>query len=511
MLEANRYKAAVTALTSQQVPIKLIPDAGSPIAELVKASDMINPWDDPTKRSVSDLFVARVSDSKKLNDVDELANRVEWASSSEGTGSVAMHSAMLDSKSTDFAKIVSAHLNYAKNVVAPVTDAFILQMQEALKAMQPSAAEEDFKIAKAKVPAVLLDETFLNMGLASYLNANNPAGESLPYAGLSCKTVLEYDYYLGMMNVGNERINLLIKEWLAGLPEDFLRYVFYSRFAYDYSEEVQKTGEMLKQYDRDWRRNNYTMMDEGLAVFLMADWMYNNPVPDDNLSLDQYRSKLIELKQAAGAQVTFCMKQVANQINLGVMVAEANMRSKTILVNEELYKKFLVEGGSPEILLGMLASGQIQYGVQQIMAKAEVYRDSWRNYVTLSISDRRAKLISSFESYMREAAVATLGDLTPSEKEYVETECPNYVENVTKLIDFEMQKHRGKVAENLIHISIELMAKCRFYHTAAYDFLSAMEKARLHNPDITANDAAFLAECEYVAGFLAYMLKPVKG
>lgn len=140
---------------------------------------------------------------------------------------------------------MTAHISTAKNVVVPL----VIEAEEAFtKFLETTAlppAQRDFCIKGVQLPAILMDESFRGMGIDEFKDAQ----ESYTHASkVSLKNPDAIDTIVaGASNLGNDRLNGLLADWLANANYEQLRRVLMTNFfayaAVDCTSELNEKGQ----------------------------------------------------------------------------------------------------------------------------------------------------------------------------------------------------------------------------------------------------------------------------
>lgn len=407
-----------------------------------------------------------------------------------------IHTLRIQALSEDLAPNIKAHISVARNEVAPLVSQFAAKLELFLREAKPRDPASSFTIVKARIPALCLDESFIS-DLEGYDNQEqNSPNEQITLAAVQTDEFIER---LG--DLGNDRLNGLVKEWLQTQPAEYLKKIFTSNF----------TDKLYHDHDEFYilpavRRGVYDDINFALGLYLVASRLFAEPQVVPNMTLVDYKRIMREYKDYAGCLLLKSLKNLVRQNEAGTLVNEANPLNKRIVVNADVYKDFLEEGGTPEVLLGMLVSGSVVYSKAAANEQREALVRQWKNYVMLTSADNKKEFLNAFRNYAEAEAVMGLNDLSEFEQEYAAT-CNDFKAVAAKHIKEEFDHLSHRLTEDLYHTALHAIAKGRYFYTSAYRILSGMAEVTKDNPDADPREAALLSVIDYVAEYLAAQVK----
>ena len=167
-------------------------------------------------------------------------------------------------------------------------------------------------------------------------------------------------------------------------------------------------------------------------------------------------------------------------------------------VNAELYRKWIEEGGTNEVLFGNLLVKPCLTTVSSITERAGDLLAAWNKhsvYVTSLEANRKFERTKQFLAMFFHRALAedtTEANLGTAEQVY---------ERFQDLLD---GVREGEM-ECLDSLCLRLVCSSRFPHTAAFDILDGINTAIKQNPKLEAREAALVSFSKYVAKWAASM------
>jgi hypothetical protein len=211
-----------------------------------------------------------------------------------------------------------------------------------------------------------------------------------------------------------------------------------------------------------------------------------------------YKTRLEDMCIVSGTVLNRLIKRIRIQTESNILVTEYNAPARRIVVNGALYNAWLENGGCPEALLGYLISNRSIMDANVAKEQKDVGVRAWEMFVGMDQVARQSELRDAFRSYIVSYMLQSLTDLTDAEKEACGSE-PAHRERVMKCVKEQLEHFSHNLTDDVGHLALHLVAKCRFYFTSAYDILDSMREVSLHNPDIDPREAAA------VGGFMNYI------
>ena len=402
-----------------------------------------------------------------------------------------IHSTTQDDIVRQLAPMVSGHISFAKNVVNPI---IIQQTEECIKFAndyRPVDPAANFNIVAKDFPEILNDESFLDC-IKSH-KGRNPS--------LAAETVIKLKLadqvnHQAMLTTGASSLDKLIKDWYVSLPEGFIENVWGNFFGPSAS---------LSAFLNIERIDFFQQADVSLALYLFA-LHYSNEIPEDTgMTLSYYKSIIDQYLQFAGANLCVAIDRFKNFSNSKTFVIRKDKNTQTIVLAGAPYREWLAAGGKIEHILGLLVSEHQVYSAKSISDISNKLEAAWNSYYLFIKAGDRQRYNDSFKNFLKLSFAAGLRDLTEAEKEAATTN--------TNLVDIANRKAEDFIdhlpddfISNIGNVVIELIAKCRFYYSAAFDILNDINLASKINPNIEPREAALLAVCNYISDYFAAQL-----
>lgn len=440
------------------------PVENTPLAALVQAS----------RPPVDMLNLGEGEYYPDLDLIDHMAN-----SPMDSQINASQHDLVVDEMAPVLFEAVRGHIHFARTVVSPVVDALASQVRQALED-QSASSLLGMEVIVRETP-----EVWVNQVLASAANKFI----ELPYDPPAFNTKLgELDAAAlrEIMASGTSRLDKDVDEWLILVGGDgFLLDVYNTLFRSALSDVAMEFGKSMS--DRDW----------ALATFLLARKLCEAVPPEGTeMSANRYEQAMVEFRNQAAKQVAWHIEQYAAEVKAGQLVAEVGERC--CWVNAELYRKWIEEGGTNEVLFGNLLSKPALTTVSSINERAGDLLASWNKhsiYVTSLEANRKFERTKQFLSMFFHRALAE--DTTEANLGTAEQVFERFQDLLDGVREGEM--------ECLDSLCLRLVCSSRFPHTAAYEILDGINTAIKQNPQLEAREAALISFSKYVANWAASM------
>lgn len=504
MLRQNTYLNAATVAQSLAARnIHLTTRPASLLGELLDLS--VSPFAVKTTDEPRILVNSQMVAGSKLSlPAEQRAEDIAWITGDHPEPS--QHSLKIQAIADDLAPYITSHLSFARNTVLPLVLDFSNKLDQFLTNARPVDPSSLFEIEQRSVPALVSDESFLSNGLENYAGVN----ANYPERSVELPLPVDEGFYAELVNLGNDRLNELVKQWLGLGGLEKIKQIYINNFVkFDQRPADEGIGVYYLGLVGQSTTNPYDRLDISLAVYIIATKLFENVQPAEGLSLPEYKLRMRGYIDYAGAEAMKAINALERQFKGQVMVVEAVVSKKRLVVNKAIYQGWLQAGGSPEILYGMLASGQISYSVSGIEAIKDKLQRAWQQFVMLAAANVKTELYQRYIRFIESEFALTLNELTEQEKLYA-VENPSLKAKVLQLAKKELEHLHHRVMDDPHHVALHLVAKARFYYTSAYTILNQMAVAAKENPDLDPREAALLSTINYIVEFIDEQLEIVR-
>jgi hypothetical protein len=474
MLNQNTLAAALTLTERLEAArMALYPVSGSPLDAMVNATRS-----DPSLLEAAggdmNVFIATVS---------TMANKVQ-----EVYGA-SHHSATLDQIGELAITSVRNHLAFAKTVVVPVINDLYTRVQASLADVNASALLGMEVEVLCEPPP--LESAQLQSAVRKF---DGLTLEDLPLTlhlpDQTCDELKE------MVSTGSKQMDSAIAEWLAK-DDGILTYIWEHVFQ---QRPVEKPTSFLTLItDRQYGVQN------ALAIYLLARKLVDGkPMPGTQMPLGVYKSRIADFRNQAGAALSRALDRIDRAMKAGILVRDVVKGTKTV-VYEPLYRKFLEEGGTNEVLFAnALGGGSYLTSAGDLVEKKAELLERWNLHAGLVKTAEANKRFNKTKDFIELHFNAQLAEIAGSDEGTA-----GNIEAVRRLFDGVMAGIRTTDLDDLYTLCLKIVCRARFFKTDAEKILLGIEQAKRDNPNLSVREAATISSINYVADWLVGMLRLV--
>lgn len=460
---------------------------GTPLGELTRLSSPIVQLD--ATGNIVNTTKENTDPSKVLDNSQFFAMMVEAAT----TGSLenpTQHSLQVDALVDDIASIVQTHISHTRNVVRPLVAELAQAIESVVFNEKTFDAADSTTIITLRVPAVLSD--------ASFLDTIKPfEGKALliPDTGLSLGPVSKEELD-ALMTTGHDRTDAMIVEWLSHLPESFALDIWSTFFCASTASALDMRGQSVN------RLNPFERADVALTILLMARKLEGTP-QSNGMTLAKYNTTCAQYVEYASCMLSQCLRTIAMHTSAGRLVIEKDSAKLIIKVNGNLYGQWLNNGGSTNVILGVLIDDNAGSTIGQIDEKRDVFERQWQSYKTIYATRMANGKFDRVRAHTLNRFIAMFAEAPADEKQIVGGKAEAMLEEARKTIEESLSADAFK---DPFDVALRLIAGIRFGYTSAYQILSDIVQANKINPDVDVREAALIAAINYVSDYVAYQI-----
>lgn len=401
------------------------------------------------------------------------------------------HTAAVSALSTQLAENVTRHISVARSIVSPIVQNYASDVIKAIEAYRHLDPAEGFKIDKVYIPEPLLTESLL-ADLVPHREARVvDLRDSIRIGGVSDEDLVA-NLFTGSASVDNA-----IKEWVSSFDVSILRKTWDRYF-------LSGTIDSNLIYSGEYSE----ILNSALALYLYTRRLMNNPVAVEGMTTLVYNTKLSVLEQYAGALVCNYLREMEYACRVERLVMEFVPSYKRMVVCGTVFDKYMQEGGSVDVLMGMLTEGISATSLQGVKEISEKALAGWNRYITLSNYQAKKNRAEILRVAYRNTFVNAFADLDVFEKEYNDAH-PGHADVAIKRMRDYLDSLTEEQLENVNSISMKLIADFRFSYTQAYQILCDIEAALQANKDLDPREAATIALINLVTDYVSAQLQRV--
>ncbi len=454
--------------------MSLVPVENTPLAALVKES---MPAHNPNVVDAEYAF-------------SDAAFNVEFTANQKQPGTdLIPHDMVLDEIVPVVADTVRRAVSHARSTVVPQVEDLVNRVRTAVEQMTPSTLL-GVEVIVFNPPKPLVNSVFEN-SIAKFSEANYDATVTLPFT----MPELHEDELRKLIGTGANNLEKDIDEWLATCGVGFLHNVWAEFFM------LQRASNMhayISQTKSSVGRSAIDV-DRLLAIHLIARGLFDNPPEGVTASLAVFNEVVTLIRNNSGTRLYFENQEHYDEIGKRKILVRSIIGNK-VVVNGEIYKQWIAEGGENEVLFGNSLVKNPSRDVDSITAKKEDLLKEWnRHCAIVNSAEANRKFIR-----MKEILFAAFRNQLIDESD----ETLNREALLTAFKD-QLQTISESELECLYTLSLKLICRSRYPQSDAEEILLTINRVAKENPKLEMREAAAVAVIEYIANWIAEQLKVV--
>ena len=412
-------------------------------------------------------------------------------------GAESSHTNQMDGLIDAISEMVTKHLSFAKNTVAPLIKELTTEVNTVLSSY-PETASYNPTIIKVSLPDALLNPSMQD-SLSEYKEVTYfPVTTYMSLPQLSGTDVME------LTKVGSKSIDDSIEAWAALKGVSFFESIWNTIFTNATGEgAVTGTFESMSKCPIEGA-------DVSFAVFLLGKRLLDNPPEGTTQSLPEYRKEIGTLLEQAGLRLNNALAK--QDLNLKTELLVLAYTKDVVHVFAPVYDKWLSDGGNNAVLFGNLLTDRSPLlFLPAMQSKANELLELWEHQnrlMTITLANKR--FVSAKSTIEFKAIELIANNLTSCFGEYTKNAAINFntpeVALAVKNIKEYTEDLTYDALKNIWKVCGEIVSKHIFYYTDAYKILSGIERACENNPGIDIAEAALLSSNEYVTDFICDQL-----
>lgn len=223
----------------------------------------------------------------------------------------------------------------------------------------------------------------------------------------------------------------------------------------------------------------------------------------DAFSVDakDYEQGLSEVIGQTGRRLALMLETRRRDASTGRLVF--SYMDKVITVNNDVYSRFLENGGSVDIVIGSACSDQVLME-NELSANADRYNKAHQTYVRTLVERDTAEYHARTVGFIGEELIETL------KVRLEEGQCTRNSGDALKEIKEHLSYVSRKDLDNLWVVVRKLICHCFFYGTNVQKILCYMDDIGERMPSADPRLLAYYAEVELLCDWIAQYLQPMK-
>ena len=477
--KTTAVSAISLALLAQNKGVSIVPTGGTPLADLVSKTKALN---------IARCAPLTGTDKTPEEELVDVADYFDFITSSRD-GVISAHDRAMDEYIEQISSAVKNHISFAKNTVAPLVIAMGASVQKQLGTPRLPAA--DFCINVLDLPAPMQSSSFEDV-IAKYEGSTKlPPERELSLGEATGEQILE------LMKTGSKEADSLIAQWFASKPVDFFLDIWNNLFR---DWKVSKPTNVFKMEEVLRLKNEG--VDYALAVYLLARKLFDEVPENTGMSLNVYQDTVAQYRDYSGFILNLEYTNNNNALRAGALVKSVSLNRRSIYVVGPIYREWINNGNTNEVLLGMLVGPLTTYTVANIAESKERFVKDWDNFEKFTSLSYKNNAFNTFKTALQYAFEEIQKEVSEIEKELI-IEKPDAVNNINRLFKEQLNLVTTSDMNDLHETCLKLVCRSRFFYTESEKILRGINEATKANPGIDIRQAALLSTIEYVIDYVA--------
>lgn len=427
------------------------------------------------------LDMLRVGEGAYMPDLDLIDHMANSSMAPGVQGS--QHDLCQDEITPTLFEAIRGHIKFARTVVAPLVDTLASGVRQAL------ADQSTSSLLGMEVVVIETPEIFTNDMLRRTVEKFNDIGYDNPVVRTRVGP-LDAAGVRELMTTGSAGLDKDLDLWIDYAGGDGWLVAAYNRvFRSLESDIVESFAEMTSG------------PDSALITFLIARKLCEvDPPEGTEMPLAAYEQLMVDMRNQAAKQTLYWLESYESDLKQGKMITYSDDRQA--FVQADLYRKWINEGGSNEVIFGNLLNKPVLTHVSAITERASDMLAAWQKhsvYITSLEANRRFERTKSFLSRQFHSQLQEDTDQTNLGN------AEQVMERFTQALD---QTREGEM-QCLDSLVLRLICHSRFPHTNAYDILDGINTAMKQNPELDQREAAAISMAKYIGTWVASQFKVV--
>jgi hypothetical protein len=235
---------------------------------------------------------------------------------------------------------------------------------------------------------------------------------------------------------------------------------------------------------------------------------FEEHMPDGvNAPLDELRRQLARMREQAGRAIAAELRRRTRDLQTNYLVFAVRDHDwsyspegrKVVFVNNDVYLKYLNEGGTVESIYGAALAGvRMDYGV--LMENAEMYTKKWNKFIGLHNQRVSAQIYRTQREAARLAMAMYINE--QDQENLIQPKADLHKKTVVCLGNLQPKQFEDEA------VAIRtLVCDVIYEHTNAKMVLNAMDTAELDNPDLNPRECALYATIDLLARWMAAQIE----
>lgn len=435
---------------------------------------------------VAHSYIGVLPESDQVSMADVLA-----AATSDDMDGPSIHSAILGSRIDSLVPLVASHISFVKNEVCKAMYAFEEKYGTEVGKIESATPYGMFDIREMTMAAPME-----NAGISDLVERFADMNSPIPPL-LQTLPAQSADQLLEFMRVSSNSANESINKWISDQGHGWLEAIWQHYFA---SASVTPNPAFVFRggYAGMASMPAFERLNVGLAVFLLARGLMDEPMEGAGMGLSQWRQDMDIISRFAGGQARHAMSMLDMIKRQQIVILGVSNQGKTVSVNSEFYGKFIDAGGTIEDVLGAALSNRTQtYSYDTLTSEGSGFREIWRNYQAMGQSSLNARAVITLRAEAKALFNEATKGLEGEEAQLLALSGLNAESLYQRGCDMIDNMGLDQLRDSS-KMAMELIAGLRYAHTPAKQFLCDMKEAEAAGCT-EPSEAVLLAAINYVA------------
>jgi hypothetical protein len=379
---------------------------------------------------------------------------------------------------------VQAHIKHAKTVVAPAVGELVQRTTEILS-HQTAEKLLGMEVTVEDLPAPLTNGSFDSMVRKYEETPLNSPPLSFDLPDQTGQEIVD------LMKTGSGSLDSEVEQFASTLGDGCLMGIWRDLFQQKQNDLVETTGMRFIDYLHD----SECGLDNALVIFLLARKLVDNPLDGITMSLQTYETLMADFRDQAAAHLCRELDAIDQAERSGALVVKYT--NNNVVVNAQLYRKWIDEGGENEVLFGNLLQANPYVMLADIEENAQQLKRAWANHSALVATVEQNKRFARTKEALASVFRQQMRDMDDAERANIDVE--KAITRFDVLLDDVVESDM----ECLFTLALRLVCRSRFIKSEAERILSGIERVKKKNPQLDVREAAAISTIEYVAWWVS--------
>jgi len=328
--------------------------------------------------------------------------------------------------------------------------------------------------------------------------------EEIPVASVRIDTGTYPDpdplYLAEVIKSGSDKIDERISAFISSQSDGYLASVYSAMF----NGNLAANGR-LQLFSRT-QNGELTFAPNRLNVhhcavaYLLAKGMINKSPEGVRMSQKDYEYQVSTLIAQAGRRLCRAIEMRKEDLRTGFLILDPAVGNRTVIVvNGDVYDKFLRDGGTPEIVIGTVQMDGDNF-LPGVVARAEEALRTYRKYEAELIERHDASFVSRIKSALNHQIMELVRNTPDEELSRSRQECVQELREHLRLVG-------RQELDNLWVLIRRLVCHILYPHSDALKILTSFDEVAGRLPDANSNLVEYHVLLNYVLDYLVDCLE----